>query len=301
MGEKYKGAWPTMVTPYDEDLQIDLGAYRDMVEWSIARGVGGLYANCQSSEMYLLDEQERLTLVREAVRQSAGRVPVAATGNLGETVADQIRFCQQVADAGADVVMLVVPTLHDNDADLERYYLEVCDQVEAPLGIYECPVPRSYHLGVPLVRTLAETGRFVAYKETSCRMEKIEALLEVTRDTPFSLLQANTPYLLASVRAGALGTMSTASVWLPDLVAAVIDKGQAGDADAERLQGELCVLHFVERLAHPQGTKYLLHKRGLEISPRSRHESSPLTPEVLQGLDYCAERWFDGEGNLVIL
>ena len=41
---------------------------------------------------------------------------------------------------------------YDNDADLERYYLEVCDKVEAPLGIYECPVPRSYHLGVPLVR-----------------------------------------------------------------------------------------------------------------------------------------------------
>jgi len=301
MREKYMGAWPTMVTPYDKDLKIDLGAYRAMVEWSIERGVGGLYANCQSSEMYLLDAQERLSLVREAVAQAGGRVPVAATGNLGATVGDHIRFCQQVADAGADVVMLVVPTLYDDDADLERYYLEVCDKVEAPLGIYECPVPRSYHLGVPLVRTLAETGRFVAYKETSCRMEKIEALLDVTRDTPFSLLQANTPYLLASIRAGALGTMSTAAVWLPDLVAAVIDKGLAGDPDAERLQGELCVMHFVERLAHPQGTKYLLHKRGLDISPRSRHERFPLTPEVLQGLDYCAERWFDGQGNLVIL
>jgi 4-hydroxy-tetrahydrodipicolinate synthase len=298
---KYAGAWPTMVTPYESDLCVDVGAYRTIVEWYIERGAGGLYANCLSSEMYLLDQDERIILIREAVDAAAGRVPVAATGNLGETVTEHIVSCQSVAAAGADVVMLVVPEFYDHDADMERYYLSIAEQVDAPLGLYECPVPRSYHLGVDLVRTLAQTGRFVAYKETSCDLDKIVMLLNVTRDTPLSLLQANTPYLLKSLQAGGLGTMSTAAIWLPDLVAAVIDKGLAGDADAERLQRLLCAMHLVQRLAHPQGTKYLLGKRGLPITSRSRHEHSPLTPEVLQALDYCAGRWFDEAGNLVEL
>jgi 4-hydroxy-tetrahydrodipicolinate synthase len=298
--EKYGGAWPTMATPYDHTLNIDVGAYRAMVEWYIERGVGGLYANCLTSEMYQLAPDERIVLVQEAVATAAGRVPVAATGNLGQSTAEHIAFCRAVADAGADVVMLVVPDFLVTNPDLKRYYLSVAEQVDAPLGLYECPVPRPYHLNVDIVRMLAQTGRFVAYKETSCDMDKIMALLKVTKDTPLSLLQANTPYLLKSIQAGGLGTMSTAAVWLPDLVAAVIDKGLAGDADAERLQRALCAMHLVQRLAHPHGTKYLLEKRGLSVSARSRSKS-PLTPELLQGLDYCAKRWFDSDGNLVML
>jgi 4-hydroxy-tetrahydrodipicolinate synthase len=49
LDSKCSGAWPTMITPLDENGQIDWGAYRTMIEWYIARGVGGLYANCLSS------------------------------------------------------------------------------------------------------------------------------------------------------------------------------------------------------------------------------------------------------------
>ncbi len=294
----YGGAWPTLVTPFDENLNIDVGAYRAMLEWYIAHGVGGLYANCLSSEMYLLDPDERLTLVREAARVAGGRAPVAATGNLGETVEAHIDFCCRVAEAGADVVMLVVPPFCEDDADLERYYLTLAERVDAPLGLYECPVPRSYHLGVDLVRTLAGSGHFVAFKETSCDWAKIEALLAVTRDTPLALLQANTPYLLEAVRAGAPGTMGIAAIWLPDLVQAVIERGQRGDPSADRLHAHLCALELAQRVVHPQGSKYLLGKRGVPISIRSRHPKSPLTPEVLYALDRCAALWFDAAGNL---
>ena len=120
MGE-YRGAWPAMVTPYDDALRIDRGAYAALVDWYIAHGVGGLYANCLTSEMYLQDDAERLLLVRDAVTTAAGRVPVAATGNLGDRIEAHIALCRRVADAGADVVMLVIPEFHEDDADLERY------------------------------------------------------------------------------------------------------------------------------------------------------------------------------------
>ncbi len=297
----YRGAWPAMVTPYDHHLEIDRAAYRALCEWYIAHGTGGLYANCLTSEMYLLDDEERLVLVHDAVVAAGGRVPVAATGNLGNTVAEHIGFCRRVADAGADVVMLVVPEFIAGDDELEQYLLEVAAQVEAPLGLYECPVPRPYHLGVRLAEKLARTGRFVAYKETSEDLQKIMALQQVTAQTPLDLLQANTPYLLEATRAGVPGTMSIAAAWVPDLVAAVIERGRAGDPSAERLQAELCTMEMVQRVVHPHGTKYLLGKRGLPITAASRHPRSPLTPNVVRALDYSAGSWFDGEGELRIL
>jgi len=297
---KYHGSWPTMVTPFDPDLQIDVGVYRAMIDWYVTHGADGLYANCLSSEMYLLDEDEQLLLVTEAVSAARGRIPVAATANLAETVEEQVRFCRRVADCGADVVMLIVPPAYENDAELERYYLNLAEQVDAPLGLYECPVPRRYHLGVALVQTLAQTGRFVAYKETSCDLAKIHALIEVTKDTPLSLLQANVSYLLEAVKAGAPGTMSIGSICWPDLVGAVIEKGKAGDPDAERLQNILCAVYWVHKCVHPAGSKYLLSKRGVPISHRSRVDST-LSPETIYGLDCSAVEWFREDGSLIAL
>ena len=298
---KYGGAWPTMVTPFDGAGNVDLGGYRAMIEWYIARGVGGLYANCLSSEMYWLEDQKRLLLATEAVRISAGRVPVAATGNLGSTPGERLSLCRRMAATGVDVVMLVVPPDCQGDQEIESRFLGIAEELDTALGVYECPVPRRYHLGVDLVRVLARTGRFVAYKETSEDLSKILALLEVTQSTPFSLLQACNAYLLESVRAGGLGTMSTAAIHLPDLGAAVIEKGISNDPAAERLQGALCAMQLAQRVAHPQGTKYLLGKRGVPIDIRCRRPDAELKAEVRTALDYAALSWFGEGGGLAVL
>jgi len=291
------GAWPTLVTPFDQNMQIDTSAYRTIITWYLEHGVGGLYANCLSSEMYHLSNPERLLLVREAVRTAGGRVPVAATGNLGGSMAEHIDLCKRVADEGADVVMLLVPDFLDNEKDLERYYLTVAEQVDVPLGLYECPVPRPFHLSVQLAARLARTGRFVAYKETSCDLGKIQAHLSALRGSPLAFLQANTPYLLEGLRSGAPGTMSIAAIWLPDLVAEVIEKARAGDPTADALHARLCAMELAQRTVHPLGTKALLGKRGLPISPLGRAHAS-LTPEVLYALDIAASAWFNDQDEL---
>jgi 4-hydroxy-tetrahydrodipicolinate synthase len=290
-----------MITPFAEDGKIDWSAYRAMIEWYIAHGVGGLYANCLSSEMYLLDDEERLMLASEAVKTARGRVRVAATGNLGETPAAHVALCHRMADTGVDVVMLLVPPFHDNDADLERYFLTMAEQVDAPLGLYECPVPRRYHLGVDLVSTLAQSGRFVAYKETSENLEKILALQCATEKTALSLLQACSSYLLESIRAGGLGTMCIAAIHLPDLVAAIVEKARSGDADVERLQSAHSAMHLAQRAVHPHGSKYLMCKRGLPISARCRQQNAELRAETRAALDAAARDWFTKEGNLRVL
>jgi 4-hydroxy-tetrahydrodipicolinate synthase len=133
---RYGGAWPTMITPFDDKGKIDWAAYREMVEWYIDHNVGGLYANCQSSEMYALDNDERVQLAAEAVNVAGGRVPVAATGNLGESIEDHIDLSRRIAESGVDIVMFVVPTLYDNDTDLQAYYFELAEKIDAQQGLY---------------------------------------------------------------------------------------------------------------------------------------------------------------------
>lgn len=294
------GIWPVMVTPYTDRLQIDVGAYREIVEWFLSFDVGGIYANCQSSEMYELTEEERLLLIRETVKTVNGRVPVAVTGNFGESIEAHIEFCKKAADLGPDVVMLTVPTLFENDESLEGYFLSIAERTDMPLGLYECPFPRTYHLGLDLIETLANSGRFIAYKETSCRLEKIIQVIDIVGDTPLALLQANVPYLLESMRAGAAGSMNIVANWLPDLTIEVAKRSQAIDPLADELQNLLCAMEMAQRSVHPTGVKYLMSKRGLPIKPLTRYPRA-LSQEEKKGLDLAARVWFEKDGTLKAL
>jgi len=100
-----------------------------MVAWYLEHDVGGLYANCLSSEMFHLSIEERLLLVKMAVQVVAGRSPVAATGTWGNRSKSTFSFASRWQMLGADVVMLVVPDFLDQENELERYYLTIARQV----------------------------------------------------------------------------------------------------------------------------------------------------------------------------
>ena len=72
---RYKGIWPVLITPYNDDLSIDFNGYRQLLEWYKTFNIGGLYANCQSSEMYELTGDEKLKLITETLKISDRDLP----------------------------------------------------------------------------------------------------------------------------------------------------------------------------------------------------------------------------------
>ena len=65
-----RGIYPTMITPY-EDGKIDYENVKKLVEWYIEKGCSGIFAVCQSSEMWYLSLEERFELGK-AVVDAAG-------------------------------------------------------------------------------------------------------------------------------------------------------------------------------------------------------------------------------------
>ena len=74
------GVWPTMITPFTKGDDLDLGALESLVDWYIDGSVDGLFAVCQSSEMFFLSLEERVRLARAVVEFAEGRVGVVASG-----------------------------------------------------------------------------------------------------------------------------------------------------------------------------------------------------------------------------
>ena len=100
-------------------LAGDAGCGCVRAEWYISSGCSGLFAVCQSSEMYALSDDERLELAEFVAKQVDGRAAVVATGNSGGgSIEEQAAFCNKIAPK-VDAVVGVTCMLAQEDEDEE--------------------------------------------------------------------------------------------------------------------------------------------------------------------------------------
>src|SRR5919107_859931 len=136
---------PVMITPFNLKAKVDFNVVSTLIDFYLAAGVKGFFANCLSSEMFSISEDERLELTRHVVECVKGRVPVVATGSFGLTIEDKAEFTQKIYDTGVDAVVLITghyARLEDSDDILLKNFDQMFRLTgNIPLGMYECPAP----------------------------------------------------------------------------------------------------------------------------------------------------------------
>ncbi|MDD9269192.1 dihydrodipicolinate synthase family protein [Paenibacillus sp. GCM10023248] len=272
------GVWPTMVTPFTDAGQVDYRALEQLIEWYIGQGVHGLFAVCQSSEMFYLTLEERVGIARFVVDQAAGRVPVIASGHVSDGFDAQAEELQQIAGTGVKAVVLVSNRLAASDESDSVWFdrvLKLIDRVpDVPMGIYECPYPYKRLLSPQLLKQCAETGRFAFLKDTSCDLQQIAAKLQAVAGTPLKLYNANSATLLASLRLGAAGFSGVMANFHPDLYVRLTEKWREEPQAADMLQSFVGAASLVELQMYPVNAKYHLGKRGLPFSLYTRSKDA---------------------------
>ena len=147
MDKKFRdGVWPVMLTPFTEDNKVDYHSLEKLTDWYIEGGVAGLFADCQSSEMFFLSLEERIELARFIKEKADGRVPVIASGHISESIEEQAEELNAIADTGVDAVILLSNRLA-KETESDEVWLENLKKLldmlpsDLALGFYECPYP----------------------------------------------------------------------------------------------------------------------------------------------------------------
>ena len=304
---KKVGAFPTMITPYNTDGSVDLGAARAMTEWYYEKGCHGIFAACQSSEIFYLTEEERVALTRtvidEANRLSAlhperPRMTIVASGHVASTYDQQVHELRAVAETGPDALILITNRM-DIPNEGEDQWFRDCDRLAAavpdiPLGVYECPFPYKRLLTEKMLRYCAESGRFAFIKDTCCDAALIAKRVEILKGSPVQLYNANAQTLLETLRAGAHGYCGVMANFHPQLYVYLCEHFEEEPEKADLLQAFLCTATMVEKLAYPVTAKYHLSEIvGLPISSivsrvRSQYELNDYQKSCIRQLHLLA-------------
>ncbi|OXS54733.1 dihydrodipicolinate synthase family protein [Cohnella sp. CIP 111063] len=262
------GVWPTMLTPYTAGGEVDYDALGRLIEWYLDRGVDGLFAVCQSSEMFYLSLEERVKVAEYTVRRAAGRVPVIASGHIADGFEEQVEELNAMAATGIDALVLITNRLagpEESDETLKSRLERLLERLpqELPLGFYECPYPYKRLVTPELLRWCAETGRFAFLKDTCCDLEMLRSRMEAVRDSGLKIYNANTTTLLESLKFGISGYSGVMANFHPELYVWLLRHWKDRPEEAQRLIPILTAASWVEKQLYPINAKYYLTLEGV--------------------------------------
>jgi 5-dehydro-4-deoxyglucarate dehydratase len=123
------------VTHFDADLQFDERRYREHLDWQAGYDIAGLFAAGGTGEGFSLTSAEIDRVVRVAVDQVHGRVPVLAPA-MGGT-ARSVAQAKAAQDAGADGILLFPPYLTEaSPRGLVDHIGAVCSATDLGVIVY---------------------------------------------------------------------------------------------------------------------------------------------------------------------
>ncbi len=290
-----------MLTPFDDEGKIDWTGLEALIEWYIANGSNALFAVCQSSEMQFLSVEERVELAKFTAKVTNGRIPVVASGHVADGIDDQVAELTAIADTGIDGLVLVSNRLDPNKQGTEIFrqnFDTLMAQLpkDMPLGFYECPAPYRRLLSDDEFKACAQSGRFSVMKDVSCEMGLLMHRVEMSKGTPFAVVNANAAIAWPAMQAGAPGFCGIANNYHPDLYRWLQDHGTKHPDLAEEMATFLVMSALSEAFGYPVIAKILHQRLGTIKSIHSRTIEYDVR-ERFWALDVVVDRLIQGTAH----
>jgi 4-hydroxy-tetrahydrodipicolinate synthase len=280
-----------MLTPFLSDGNIDYPALTRLTELYLRAGASGLFANCLSSEMFELTNQERIQVIKHVINVVGNEVPVVATGTFGGEIDKQADFVKKVYDTKVEAVITITSLLAEESESDEVFDARVFDLLAQtkgiPLGFYECPVPYKRILKPAQLQQFVATGRVIYHKDTCLDLDQIKKKLSLAKGEGFGLYDAYIVHAVDSLKAGAAGLSCIQGNYFPELIVWLCDHYNDVNLTEEIaivqqfLIDNMDVMHNV----YPIVSKHFLQKRGLEISTFTRREVGDFTPKIIKSVE----------------
>lgn len=268
------GVYPTMITPYTADNKIDYNAVEKLIEWYDKKGVAGIFAICQSSEIFFLSFEERMELLKFIVKNAPKGMTIVASGHTADDLDTQIKEANQFIDVGIDGYVFISNRLANADED-DSVFLKNMEYVvnnipEIGLGVYECPYPYKRLMSPAVLKELSQTGKFRFLKDTSCNLDEIKAKLDAVKGTDFKIYNANSATFLESMQLGCAGFSGVMANFHPEFYVWLCENFDKDPELAQKVQDLVGFFSVAECQMYPVNAKYYQNLEGNKMEYISR-------------------------------
>lgn len=277
------GVYPTMITPFTADNKIDYDGVLSILDWYHKNGCDGVFAICQSSEIFFLSFEERLELLKFIMKNAPKGMSVVASGHTADDLDRQIYEANAFIAEGIDAYVFIANRFAKQDEDdsvfLRNYEKMVSSIPEIGLGVYECPYPYKRIMTPETLRQCALDGRLKFLKDTCCHIEDIKAKLAAVDGLGLKIYNANSATLLESLEAGCAGFSGVMANFHPEIYSWLCKNYKAEPEKAKEVQAFLAFASLAECQLYPVNAKYHMGLCGIDIGYNARVKDASLFNE----------------------
>ncbi|OPB29266.1 4-hydroxy-tetrahydrodipicolinate synthase [Bartonella sp. WD12.1] len=260
-----EGALTALITPFDENGDVDEKAFCNFVEWQVIQGINGVIPVGTTGESPTLSHEEHKRVVELCVEQVAKRIPVVAGAGSNSTD-EAVELAQHAEKAGADAVLVVTPYYNKpNQRGLYAHFAAIAKAISIPIVIYNIPGRSIVDMSVETMKNLYQDfNNIIGVKDATGDIERVSQQRKGC-GKDFVQLSGDDSTTLGFNAHGGVGCISVSSNVAPKLCAQLQAACRRGDYKmALELNDRLMPLNygvFIE--PNPAGIKYAAAKLGL--------------------------------------
>jgi 4-hydroxy-tetrahydrodipicolinate synthase len=228
----FKGSGVALVTPFNQDMQIDFDALASLVEYQIENGTDFLVVQGTTGESPTLSKSEKMDVLNEVIEINEGRCKIVygVGGNNTAAVAESLADLPK----GVDGILSVSPYYNKPiQKGIVAHYKIVADSTDLPIILYNVPGRTGSNVAPETTLELAEVRNIVAVKEASGNMEQIMQIIKY-RPSGFGVLSGDDNLTMPLIAAGADGVISVVANAFPALFSSMVHAAMRGELDAAR-------------------------------------------------------------------
>lgn len=286
---RIEGSFVALITPFNEDGSVDFGAFRTLLRFQEDHGTAAVLFMGSTGEPTMLSVEERRAIVVQTAAMKTGRMRFfyGCTGGSTEATIAHVRFAREHGADGA--IIAAPPYICASEDDIERFFLEVADASDLPLGIYNNPPRVGTDLGWERLLRIFGHPSYVVHKESTARVAQVAQVLAGRPD--ISVMCCDSPNLglvIPTMSLGGHGTANMTGNLAPAEMARLSTPWRRWE-DAESFRDTylrlLPLLHFTYSATNPVPVKSLMKAVGLPAGDLRRPLRALEGPALGRGLE----------------
>ena len=256
-----------MVTPFDENLEVNYDRAAKLAEYLLEQGNDGIVVNGTTGESPTLNDDEKVQMFR-TVKQTVGERAVVIAGTGSNNTHHSIELTQKAAECGVDGIMLVVPYYSKPSQEgLYQHFKTVAAATDLPIILYNIPGRCGTNLAPETVVRLAnDVPNIVAIKEASGNLDQI-ARLKTMCPADFAIYSGDDSLTLPILSIGGAGIISVVAHVAGKDLRKMVDAYFAGNvAEAQEINMKLYdIFKTMFITSNPVPVKYALNRIGINV------------------------------------
>jgi len=271
----WKGVYPAILTPFNEDESIDFDMLKVNLEAQLDAGVDGIILGGSLGEASTLVNSEKNDLLRYTKTLVEGKVPVIM--NIAEQSTKQAIIAAMDAEKnGANGLMLLPPMRYKaDDRETLEYFRTVATNTSLPIMIYNNPVDYKIMVTLDMFEEMADLPNIQAVKESTRDISNVTRMINRFGDR-FKILCGVDPLAMESLCMGADGWVAGLVDAFPRETVAIYRLVKAGMYQ-EALTIYRWFLPVLELDIHPKLVQYI-KLAGVATEISSEHVRAPRLP-----------------------